>query len=293
MEQERWSFHHDENNRIQKLYYDVNINTTFNKTKLQNVKNKFIKYVNYLTKYKKTVIQPALLELEKLQDEAYKNWQRAKRISLIHNPTPENEEKRKALVPIFRKAEEECQDMSRIKHDLDIDIDWILSKINEIKTHQKKLKHYRECAHCEKKDMVTNCGCKSNHKLCSECIYDKTECPVCEEDLGLQYCAICMQNKKKIVETGCENKHQTCKECLYKIKQKYNNCPFCRGCCSKEPLAIPDYWREEAEEEARSDWQWQRQWEEEDMRQLQEANEAAEDWSMNRRENRRDRRERG
>ena len=44
MEQERWSFTHDENNRIQKLYYDVNINTTFNKTKLQNVKNKFIKY---------------------------------------------------------------------------------------------------------------------------------------------------------------------------------------------------------------------------------------------------------
>ena len=253
MEQERWSFTHDENNRIQKLYYDVNINTTFNKTKLQNVKNKFIKYVNYLTKYKKNVIQPALLELEKLQDEAYKNWQRAKRISLIHNPTPENEEKRKALVPIFRKAEEECQDMSRIKHDLDINIDWIRSKINEIKTHQKKLKHYRECAHCEKKDMVTNCGCKSNHKLCPECIYDKTECPVCEEDLGLQYCAICMQNKKKIVETGCENKHQTCKECLYKIKQKYNNCPFCRGWCSKESesesLTIPDYWRERESDE--------------------------------------------
>ena len=109
MEQERWSFTHDENNRIQKLYYDVNINTTFNKTKLQNVKNNFIKYVNYLTKYKKTVIQPALLELEKLQDEAYKNWQRAKRISLIHNPTPENTEKRKALVPIFRKADDEYE----------------------------------------------------------------------------------------------------------------------------------------------------------------------------------------
>ena len=34
-------------------------------------------------------------------------------------------------------------------------------------------------------------------------------------------------------------------------KQKNNNCPFCRGCCSKEPFAIPDYWswRERSEEE--------------------------------------------
>ena len=144
MEQERWSFTHDENNRIQKLYYDVNINTTFNKTKLQNVKNKFIKYVNYLTKYKKTVIQPALLELEKLQDEAYKNWQRAKRISLIHNPTPENVEKRLVLVPIFRKAEEEYKEFAYEEYDYDRSICDIQDKITEIKNQQKNLGHYKK-----------------------------------------------------------------------------------------------------------------------------------------------------
>ena len=38
-------FPHDPVNRIQNLYYDVNINTIFNRTKLQNIKNKFWKYL--------------------------------------------------------------------------------------------------------------------------------------------------------------------------------------------------------------------------------------------------------
>jgi len=92
--------------------------------------------------------------------------------------------------------------------------------------------------------MVTNCGCKSKHKLCSECSDDITECPVCEEYLGLQYCAICMENKKELVETGCENKHQTCKECLDKIIRRNHLCPFCRDdCSSKEPIKyLPSYY---------------------------------------------------
>jgi DNA repair exonuclease SbcCD ATPase subunit len=242
MDEESWVFPHDQDKRIQKLYYDVNIHTIFNKTKLQNLKNKFCKYVNYITKYKNNVIQPALLELETIQDEAYQNWQRAKRISLIHNPTPENEEKRKALVPIFRKAQEEYEELKRISLGYTVSKDDIHSKINEIKNQQRNIyKYYRKCAHCEKMAMVTISGCKSKHKLCSDCSDDITECPVCEEDLGLQYCAICMENKKKIVETGCENKHQTCKECLDKIIRKNNVfkrvvCPFCRDYCSKEPV---------------------------------------------------------
>ena len=44
MERPRKQFPHDQENRIQKLYYDVNIHTIFNRTKLQNVKNKFWKY---------------------------------------------------------------------------------------------------------------------------------------------------------------------------------------------------------------------------------------------------------
>ena len=57
---------------------------------------------------------------------------------------------------------------------------------------------------------------------------DIKECPVDNEDLDLLYCAICMQNEKKIVKTGCKNEHQTCKKCLHKIKKRKNICPFCR-----------------------------------------------------------------
>ena len=46
----RNQFPHDQDNRIQKLYYDVNIHTISNRTKLQNVKNKFWKYLKYLQK---------------------------------------------------------------------------------------------------------------------------------------------------------------------------------------------------------------------------------------------------
>jgi len=237
MEQKRMVFPDDQDNSIRKLYYDVNIHIIFNRTKLQNVKNKFYRYVNYITKYKKNVIQPALLELEKIHDEAYEIWQRAKRISLIHNPTPENEEKRKALVPIFRKAYEEYEEIKCEERLYDDVIYAVQDKLTEIKKQQHNVyKHYRKCAHCAKMNMVTISGCKSKHKLCSKCSDDITECPVCEEDLGLQHCDICYEYKKEIVETGCENKHQTCKECLDKIIRKNNMCPFCRDYCSKEPV---------------------------------------------------------
>jgi hypothetical protein len=234
MEQKRNQFPHDQDNRIQKLYYDVNIHTIFNRTKLQNVKNKFWKYKKFvLNKFYE--IQPKLLELQKIRDEAYMQWQRAKRIAFLHNPTPENVEKRKALVPIFRKADEEYEEIRIEEYNYDRSICIIQDKITEIKTHQKVIKHYKKCENCEKMDMLTISGCKSEHKICSECLYDKTECPVCNEDLGLVHCDICYEYKKELVDTGCENKHQTCKDCLDKIKQKNNKCPFCRGNCSKEP----------------------------------------------------------
>uniref|UniRef100_A0A6C0LVS9 RING-type domain-containing protein n=1 Tax=viral metagenome TaxID=1070528 RepID=A0A6C0LVS9_9ZZZZ len=243
MEQKRMVFPDDQDNRIQKLYYDIKIHTIFNRTKLQNIKNKFYKYENYICK-KYTDIHAKLLELEKIRDEAYMQWQRAKRISLIHNPTPENVDKRQALVPIFRKADEEYEEMKCKECLYEANCD-IMDKITEIKKQERNIyKHYRKCSHCEKKDMVTISGCKSKHKLCSDCSDDIRECPVCEEDLGLQHCYICYEYKKEIVETGCENKHQTCKECLDKIIRKNNPfervvCPFCRGYCSygsKEPV---------------------------------------------------------
>ena len=238
MELKRNQFPDDQDNRIQKLYYDVKIHTIFNRTKLQNVKNKFWKYLNYLHKEYDTNVQPKLIELQKKRDEAYCEWQRAKRISLIHNPTPENVEKRKALVPIFHKANDNYEEMKLEEYYYDDVICTIIDKMQDIKNQQRNIyKYYRKCNHCKKMDMITICGCKSKHKLCSECIDDKTECPVCKEDLGLQYCDICMQNKKEIVETGCQNKHQTCKNCLDKIKEKHNKCPFCR---EKLILEIPN-----------------------------------------------------
>ena len=74
MEQFRNQFPYDQDNRIQKLYYDVNINTIFNRTTLQNVKNKFWKYLIYLNKKYFNDIQPKLIELQKIRDELYVEW---------------------------------------------------------------------------------------------------------------------------------------------------------------------------------------------------------------------------
>ena len=145
MESIRNKFPDDPVNRIQKLYYDVNIHTIFNRTKLQNIKNKFWKYEKYLNNKYHTDVQPKLLELEKIRDEAYMQWQRAKRISLIHNPTPENTEKRKALVPIFRKADEEYELMLCEQYFYDQVMHDIHYKIYEIKKQQRIIyKHYRK-----------------------------------------------------------------------------------------------------------------------------------------------------
>ena len=244
MEQRRYKFPDDQDNRIQKLYYDVNIETNFNKTNLRNLKNKFCRYENYITKKHIRVIQPKLLELQKIRDDVDRQDQRLT-FFYRHNPTLENIEKRKALIPIFRKAEEEYEDLKAIACEYTVSIEYMYDIINAIKEQQRNIyKHYRKCAHCEKMAMVAISGCKSKHKLCSDCSDDITECPVCKEDLGLQHCDICYEYKKEIVETGCENKHQTCKECLDKIIRKKNAfervvCPFCRGYCSygsKEPV---------------------------------------------------------
>ena len=257
MELNQNQFPDDPDNRIQKMYYDVKIHTIFNRTKLQNVKNKFWKYITYLNKKYYNDIQPKLLELQKIRDELYVQCQRAKKKAFIHNPTHKSHKKRDLLIPIFRKADYEYEEMKCEQYFYDLAIDDIMDKIQDIKTHQNKIKHYKKCDHCEKMDTITICGCKSKHKLCSECIYDKTECPVCNEDLDLQHCDICMEYKKELVDIGCKNKHQTCKECLQQIQKnkrrreldhnirngyhrdtepyyfKYK-CPFCRDTVNYE-----------------------------------------------------------
>ena len=216
----RNQFIDDQDNRIQKLYYDVKIHTIFNRTKLQNVKNKFGKYIDYLNKKYYNDIQPKLLKLQNIRDGLYIQLQRAKKNAFIHNPIHESHKKRDLLIPVFSEADDNYEEMKYEEHFYDEVIYTIQDKLTEIKNQQKKLKHYKKCAHCEKMDMVTISGCKSEHKLCSECIYDKTECPVCNEDLGLVHCDICYEYKKELVDTGCKNKHQTCKDCLDKIQTK-------------------------------------------------------------------------
>jgi hypothetical protein len=247
----------DRDKRIQNLYYDENIHTIFNRTKLQNVKNKFWKYSNYLNKKYYDDIQPKLLELEIQRDGLYIQLQRANKIAYIHNPIHESHIKRDSLFPIFRKADDNYEEMKYEEQVYDDAICYIQDKLTEIKNQQKVIKHYKKCDHCEKMDIVTISGCKSNHKLCVDCIYDKTECPVCNEDLGLVHCDICMEYKKELVDTGCKNEHQTCKDCLDQIQTKKKRrgldhnirngyhrdsepyyfkykCPFCRGSCNIE-----------------------------------------------------------
>ena len=220
MERERNLFPHDYDNRIQKLYYDIDINTIFNRTKLQNIKNKFIKYVNYLIQYEKKFIQPEVLRLEKICIEL-KIKDITESSKFRDDPTtPESITK---FVKFSRTREAECIECSKqisLQKNFNKKIDNIYIRINQIKTHQFKIyKHYKKCENCEKMDMVIISGCKSKHKLCYNCIDYKTECPVCNEDLGLQHCDICLEYKKELVDTGCKNKHQTCKDCLDKIQK--------------------------------------------------------------------------
>ena len=258
MELNRIQFPHDQDNRIQKLYYDVNINTIFNRTKLQNVKNKFVKYVKFITKFKQNVVDPAIHTYQKIQDDAYQTTKEVESRDANASFTMEDVYYSQAAFSIYNDAKDDCDSVKDFSLYWADSIVYIYNKINEIKKQQRNIyKHYRKCAHCKQLDMVTTCGCKSNHKLCSDCSDDITECPVCEEDLGLQYCAICMENKKEIVETGCENKHQTCKECLDKIIRKNNVCPFCRDYCSKEPVDPhpASYYLMENGEDIRDVWQ--------------------------------------
>ena len=292
----------DQDNRILTLYYDVNINTIFNRTKLQNIKNKFWKYVNYLIKYEKNNIQPNIL---RFQHDCWKY--KMLELEILEPIEPKVSDGPEYFRREYEKCSIEINSYITMQTHYNNMINKIGMRIKQIKTHQNFVhKNYKKCAHCEKINTFIISGCKSKHKLCSECIYDKTECPVCNEDLCLVHCDICYEYKKELVDTGCKNKHQTCKDCLDKFKQKNNNCPFCRGCCSKEPLAIPDYWSDRSEEEDEAlaqEWMqegyWRereeieeehrryREWQEEEDR--RDSEETEEDRRESRRESRRER----
>jgi hypothetical protein len=259
MKSTRNQFPVDPDNRIQKLYYDININTIFNRTKLQNVKNKFWKYLKYLIKYEKMNIQSNISRLQKTCWEY--TIRNIKESNISHDDGYENS-------VIFSREYDKCSiEITRYitlqtKYYENINI--ISDRIKQIKTHQTVVhKYYKKCSCCGKMVTINSCGCKSKHNLCSECIYDKTECPICNEDFGLKYCDICMEYNIEKVDTGCKNKHQICNECLQQIQKRKQRkqrvldmnirnayhrdsdpycfeykCPFCRDivdiCCNEE-----------------------------------------------------------
>jgi len=230
-------FLHDKDNRVQNLYYDIEIKTIFIRTKLQNVKKKFWKYAKFLAKVYIEIIQPRMLEFGCIRDNAYCDWQRAKRKSYTNNSSEKkNEEIR--MSSIYHEADDEYEEMVLESQLYDENIRLVQDKIKEINNHQKDIMYYKKCAHCETMKNVTTAECSLKHKLCYDCIHDKTECPVCDEDMGLFHCDICYRYKKELVDTGCKNKHQTCKVCLVKIIRKNNLCPFCRDTCNKVPPSV-------------------------------------------------------
>ena len=223
VEEERWGFPNENDTcRIQKLYYDVNINTIFNRTKLRNLKHKFVKYVKFITKFKQNIVDPAIHTYQKIQDDAYQTINEYRVDDALQTSfTNEDVEKGQALFEIFKDAKDDCDKVKYYSLYWADSIEHIYNKINEINKQSRNIyKNYKKCSHCENMNIVTNCGCKSKHKLCSVCSDDITECPVCNDDLGLQHCDICMVYKKELVDTGCKNKHPICKECLEQIQKK-------------------------------------------------------------------------
>ena len=237
---EKTNFPYDPVNRIQKLYYEYDFNdipTVYNKNKLIKTKTKLIKYFQYCMEHVKNALTPQIEEwdkqfadLTKELDELESKEEQLKKQNLVqekkklHNITLNVIKRRNDVRRHNQSVSLERELVHTMCETLGLKLDYIIAQIRRIR------KNYKKCNHCKKTAMITICDCKSKHKLCSECIDDKTECPVCKDDFGLQNCAICMENKNKkdFVNTGCKNEHKTCKECLDKIKKSNNMCPFCR-----------------------------------------------------------------
>jgi len=234
---EQATFPYDPVNRIKKLFYEYDfddIPTMYNKFKLIKAKNKLIKYFKYCMEHVDIALTPQIemwdkqfADLTKELDELESNIKPKNKKNKTYNQLKLNNirnviKRRNDVRRHNQSVSLERELVHTMCTTLGLKIDCMVGQIRRIR------KNYKKCKNCEKKSMITICECKLKHKLCLECIDDKTECPVCKEDLGLQHCDICMLNKKEIVKTGCKNEHKTCKECLDKIKEKNNKCPFCR-----------------------------------------------------------------
>ncbi len=204
---EQINFPHDKNKIIFNLYNNLNINTILNSNKLKKIRIKYIKYKIYCIHYDDNILKNKIIELNK------------QCINLTQDLKWDD---------IFKKMNEIKNTIDLIKSEHEFHIQ-IIQRLNTIiiKINSRIYELYKKCKKCDKcgkKDIITICDCKSNHKLCSEC-YDNKKC------------YICMEFNQELVKTGCTNNHTICQQCLDKIK----NCPFCRENLNihKETILIP------------------------------------------------------
>tara|TARA_E500000331_G_scaffold256718_1_gene247422 strand:- start:1211 stop:1483 length:273 start_codon:yes stop_codon:yes gene_type:complete len=85
-----------------------------------------------------------------MRDSVYCEWQHAKKISLLHNPIHVSHKNTKALFQVFRRADEEYEEMKYEEHFYDKAICDIQVKIYEIKKQQR-----RTCKNIKKNGKTT------------------------------------------------------------------------------------------------------------------------------------------
>ena len=89
------------------------------------------------------------------------------------------------------------------------------------------------CINCKKVCTDTDLRsttCSNSHIVCITCFDDiEDSCPICNMEVDVNTCYICLSNKMNIVPTGCDHTHECCQSCLDSIKTIHSICPFCRG----------------------------------------------------------------
>ena len=103
----RFQFPLDADGRIQCLFHDACV-CAASPARARRVSRKLSRYAAYLSRVSVPAARAEARALDAARAQLYAQWQRAKRISLIHAPTPENVAARRALVGPFRAAHAQC-----------------------------------------------------------------------------------------------------------------------------------------------------------------------------------------
>ena len=124
------------------------------------------------------------------------------------------------------------KDIINNNEDLDIiKINSLNCKNNLEETTQMIRDFAIECSKCHKSTQVlTNCGCSSNHRFCDDCCESLTNsCPICKEHIEIEMCGICMKYTTDTTIINCGNSHKLCSCCFTHLQNTTQRCPFCRN----------------------------------------------------------------